>query len=492
MDPTLERRLLACPALPTAPAVALELLALCRQPAPDAEQVRDAVARDPALAARVLGLAAAVASPKDCTAPSLAAAAGALGPAALLSTALSFSLDRGPPGAGATGFDEDARWRRAVAASAAAGALGPALGADPATAALAGLLENLGALALHEVLGREHAALRARAGGDHGRLAQLERERFGDDHAAAGALLARAWHVPAAVADAIAQSHGAPADLLAAGAPLAACAALGGMLQDGPAEAERAADRAKVAPAVVERARAAAAAACAALPARRDDLDAAARGELVAQAQETLVLLSFRAVHPPRRAPDRARERTSGAGLSGAGRRDALTGLCDRASGDLALSALFDEARGAGRPLSLALCHVEHLTVVQGGFGAATSDAVLQAVAACLAQALRDRDLAVRWGSSELLLALLGTEVAGAARVAERCRQSVAELIVRGPGGEPLSVSLSTGLATLDAHSPWSSVAGLLQAASDALDQTRGVGHDPQTSENTALQEAKP
>jgi diguanylate cyclase (GGDEF)-like protein len=492
MDFHLQKRLAACPSLPTAPAVALELLALCRQPTPDVAKIRDAAARDPVLAARVVGLAAAVTSSEDCAAPSLASAASALGPAALVAAALSFSLDRGPPGAGATGFDEDAWWRRAVAASAASGALAPALGADPATAALAGLLEDLGALALHEVLGREHAALLERAGGDHARLAQLERESFGVDHAAAGTLLARAWHVPAAVADAVARSHETPAMLLAAGARLAACAALGGLLQDEPIQAERAAAQAQIAPAAVERARAAAAAARAALPGR-NELDGHARNDLVAQARETLVLLSFRAAQRPRGAADRVPGRTSGAASCAEGRRDPLTGLFERTAGELALAALFDEARGAGRPLSLALCHVEHLTVVNGGFGTATGEALLQAVAACLAQGLRDRDLAVRWGGGELLLALLGTDAAGAARVAARCRQSVAELVLRGPAGEPLRASLSTGLATLDARSPWSTVAGLLQAASDALDHARRVGHRPASSSKpVTLQEAKP
>ncbi len=488
MDRTIERRLLACPGLPTAPAVALELLALCRQQAPDAVQVRDAVARDPALAAKVLGLAAAVTSPEDCPPPSLAAAAGALGPAALLTAALSFSLDRGPPGTPAAGFDEDAWWRRAVAASAAASALGPALGVDPATAAVAGLLEDLGALALHEVLGREHAALAEHAGGDHARLARLERERLGADHAAAGALLARAWNVPAAVVDAVARSHEEPASLLAAGAPLAACAALGGLLQDAPIEAARAADRANVAPAALDLARAAAAAARSALPPRQEGLDADARGELVAQARETLVLLSFRAPHRPRRA---GRTRSSRAGLCEQGRRDALTGLSDRAAGELALASLFDEARGAGRPLSLALFHVEHLALVQDGFGTATGDALLQAIAACLGLGLRDGDLAVRWGAGELLLALLGTDETTAARVAERCRRSVAELVMRAPGGEPLRASLSIGLATLDARSPWPSLAALIQAASEALDHSRGGHRRPTSSKPVALQEAK-
>ena len=176
--------------------------------------------------------------------------------------------------------------------------------------------------------------------------------------------------------------------------------------------------------------------------------------------------------------------------LSEEGGRDALTGLSDRASGERALAALFDDARGTGRPLSLALFHVEHLALVQDGFGTATGDALLQAVAFCLGHGLRDRDLAVRWGGGELLLALLGTGDDAAARVAERCRRSVAELVMRGPGGEPLRASLSIGLATLDARSPSSSVTALVQAASDALDHARGGG-PPLLSEPVALQEAK-
>jgi hypothetical protein len=169
--------------------------------------VVSALERDPALSARIMRLAKAVGD-VGVEADTVARAAEVLGPHALVSTALGFSLVRARRRGDV--IDHAELWRRALGVACSARALARAAGADEAAAWTAGLLQDIGSLALAEVVRREYAAVAAEAGGDHGRLADLERERLGTDHVQVGALLARAWLLPAALTGALERSHAPP------------------------------------------------------------------------------------------------------------------------------------------------------------------------------------------------------------------------------------------------------------------------------------------
>jgi HD-like signal output (HDOD) protein len=182
MDAQLERRLLACPALPTLPSVASAVLERCCAAAIDLGGLVSVLSRDPALAARILEVANAGGG-ADFQAGTVPRAAEALGQNALLATALGFSLVRSRR-RGDVVLDHGALWRRALGVACGARALARAAGADETAAWTAGLLQDLGALALSEVLRREYAALAAEEGDDHACLVALERERLGTDHAA--------------------------------------------------------------------------------------------------------------------------------------------------------------------------------------------------------------------------------------------------------------------------------------------------------------------
>ena len=54
MNAELERRILACPTLPTLPAVVLQIMRLCHSEEVDLWKIADALRSDPALTARVL------------------------------------------------------------------------------------------------------------------------------------------------------------------------------------------------------------------------------------------------------------------------------------------------------------------------------------------------------------------------------------------------------------------------------------------------------
>lgn len=229
----LERRVLACPRLPTLPAVALEVLRLCHADEIDLWKIADVLSSDPALAARVLRAANSASMAVRGKVGTLTRAVPILGSNAVVAVALSFALVRGRRRDDAD-FDRSAFWRRAVFAALAGRTLaeGTAPGVEPEEAFLASLLQDIGVLAMAEVFA-DYGALAARAAGDHARLAELERRAYQADHAAVGALLAATWRLPPRLQRSVAASHGATAEgTPAAEERLVRCVALSGHLAD--------------------------------------------------------------------------------------------------------------------------------------------------------------------------------------------------------------------------------------------------------------------
>jgi HD-like signal output (HDOD) protein len=214
MVPELERRILSCPTLPSLPAVALELLRLCRGEDIDLRDVAEAISRDPALSARVLRAANSASLAARGKVSTLTRAVPLLGSNATLTLALSFSLVRGRRRDDRSGFDHHGFWRRAVFSALAGRVLAESgvRSADPEEAFLAALLQDLGMLALAEVFPREYGPMCKSAGTDHATLVEAERREWGCDHAAVSGLLARTWSLPAFFGEAMAASHERPGD----------------------------------------------------------------------------------------------------------------------------------------------------------------------------------------------------------------------------------------------------------------------------------------
>jgi len=209
LNADVERAVLSCPRLPSLPAVALEILQLCRSPDVDFRRLVAALGKDPAIAARVLRAAntAAVARGQVST---LQKAVMLLGSNTVLSLCLSFSLLKNRRGDQEGGFDHKAFWQRALYSAIGARALAEREGGDGEEAFLGGLLQDLGMLALAAALPAYGPIARA-ARGNHGRLTDLETEKLGATHAEVGALLGRRWCLPERLQDAVLRSHALPA-----------------------------------------------------------------------------------------------------------------------------------------------------------------------------------------------------------------------------------------------------------------------------------------
>jgi diguanylate cyclase (GGDEF)-like protein len=125
--------------------------------------------------------------------------------------------------------------------------------------------------------------------------------------------------------------------------------------------------------------------------------------------------------------------------------QDPLTGLGNRR----ALERWMDERLPRvehGEPLTLLLLDLDHFKRVNDRYGHGVGDEVLKRVARVIQQCCRHRDLAVRYGGEEFVLAMASVDHPAAVAIAHRVRESVAAL----PWAEVaagLAVSVSIGLA---------------------------------------------
>lgn len=233
-EPTKPRRveliLRQIDALPTLPAVATRLLSVTSNDESNAKDVIDLVKSDPSLSAKVLALCKAVDQGVGLRGDALTIdrAVVFLGFNAVRNAVLSLKVfepfddrpnpaDQAAAGDGANEFkdcfDRTGFWWHSLAVAVAAQQIALAhpnesdLPADEAF--LAGLLHDLGKLALDYVMPRSFARVVELADQQRGNIAEFERRVIGLDHHTAGKRLAEQWHLPHFLQDCI-WLHGSP------------------------------------------------------------------------------------------------------------------------------------------------------------------------------------------------------------------------------------------------------------------------------------------
>ncbi len=134
-------------------------------------------------------------------------------------------------------------------------------------------------------------------------------------------------------------------------------------------------------------------------------------------------------------------------------REDALTGLPNRRALDEALAREVARAERSGSPLAALALDVDHFKRVNDLHGHAAGDAVLAAVAARAASALRAGDLLARVGGEAFAARLPGADLPAAAEAAERIRAAVGGAPIEA-GGRAVAVTVSVGCAALEPAEP--------------------------------------
>ncbi len=128
---------------------------------------------------------------------------------------------------------------------------------------------------------------------------------------------------------------------------------------------------------------------------------------------------------------------------------DGLTGLHNRRYLDSHLQTLFERAATRGRPLSVMITDIDRFKSVNDTRGHAAGDEVLREFARRIRKNVRGIDLACRYGGEEFVIVMPETEQAVAETVAERIRRAIETTPFEAPGGLPMAVTVSIGVAAL-------------------------------------------
>ncbi len=125
--------------------------------------------------------------------------------------------------------------------------------------------------------------------------------------------------------------------------------------------------------------------------------------------------------------------------------RDALTGLANRRSFELALGREIDRVARSGEPALLLTLDIDHFKRVNDTFGHNAGDLVIKAVAGALLDCVRPMDLVARVGGEEYAIILPNCPSAFGEAVAERVRRRVERMLVTVGAGQHIGVSISIG-----------------------------------------------
>jgi len=189
-------KVLASPKLPTLPAVATKILHLTRDPDVELGQIADLVQYDQALSAKILKTVNSSYYSLQQPCPTIKRALTYLGLNTVKSLVLGFSLVDMTRRNG-NGFDLMDYWRRCVYSAAAARRIAMVTGiCDPDEAFIAALMQDIGMLAMHSVLGDEYDKLIEETDGNHLMVPHSEDAALGFNHAEVGAKLGERWNLP--------------------------------------------------------------------------------------------------------------------------------------------------------------------------------------------------------------------------------------------------------------------------------------------------------
>lgn len=156
---------------------------------------------------------------------------------------------------------------------------------------------------------------------------------------------------------------------------------------------------------------------------------------------------------------------------------DPLTGLHNRRFFQDQLGRDFAQSRRHHRHLAVILLDIDHFKSFNDTFGHMLGDEVIVSVARVLEGAVRLSDLTARWGGEEFIVALPDTDLEGAVTVAERIRESVAEIQLTDPEGNPLrQITVSLGVSSLRPEDD--RIAELIERADRALYVSKANGRN--------------
>lgn len=489
--------------LPSLPFVALKLIELSRSPATSVAEITSVLRADPAIVARLLKAANSSMFGFACKVKSIDQAVVLLGTTAVTTLALGFSLVdnsqcRGPLGAAYTSY-----WLQSTVQATAARLLAVRTSApNLEDFFLAGLLLDLGRLAMLKTIPIDYQMVLATAESEQRSLVDTETDMLGTNHVEVGVQLMQRWSLPEALARAVQIHHDSP---------------------EAVAEAARAGDSALLKATVV--AAAAGEYFCGAskglalerlrqlatdlfhfsrpeldafLSDIRNNIDDVAglfsvdakalptTAELLAQANEQLAMLAISAqaesVHAhARQAAAETQIRTlevKHEQLKQQVIRDPLTNAFNRHFFDETLVREVQRCSRSARPVGLIFFDADRFKVINDTYGHAFGDDVLKLIVTTVGGLLRGGDILARYGGEEFVVLVCEPSQKGVEKLAERIRAAIESIDLKLHGHRvPISISLGVALTIPERHQQ-SAASDLVEAADRAMYEAKQAGRN--------------
>lgn len=200
----------AVDALPPLPAIALRVMQVAQNPKSSASDLALVVSADPGLSARILRIVNSAAYRRSREITAVQEALVMLGFVQARNVAISGAIGGAyAPDAANALFRIETFWRHSLAVAFKSSEIASqGHQVDGASAFTAGILHNMGRLAMFfaDPAGLDQAVAECMATGQS--IEQVERDVLGYDHSEIGAILATRWKLPASIIDAINHHHG--------------------------------------------------------------------------------------------------------------------------------------------------------------------------------------------------------------------------------------------------------------------------------------------
>ena len=135
-----------------------------------------------------------------------------------------------------------------------------------------------------------------------------------------------------------------------------------------------------------------------------------------------------------------------------------------------------DRATRFRRPLSVLMADLDHLREINNTRGHLAGDQVIRRVAEAIRRAVREYDLAARFGGDEFAVLMPESTLPDAVVVAERIRREVESLSDTATAGQSIPVTVSVGVAQFPRDGR--TATDLLQAADRAGYQAKAFGRN--------------
>jgi diguanylate cyclase (GGDEF)-like protein len=154
---------------------------------------------------------------------------------------------------------------------------------------------------------------------------------------------------------------------------------------------------------------------------------------------------------------------------------DPLTGLLNRRRFLEQAETEFLRSQRYQHELAVVMLDIDHFKTINDAHGHFVGDQVLTAMSRAAESLLRATDIMGRWGGEEFVILMPETPLAGAAILAERLREVLAQLAIDSAAGA-LRFTISAGVAARGG--PDAGITDIMQRADSALYAAKELGRN--------------